>query len=164
MKRTIKLSLLLAGLSLVGCGDNDGDNAAFKLPPDPGAAGLTTTAGIDSNNNSLRDDVEIAISKMGVGINTQKVLRAGAQALQKATIASTEAESDAASEAMAKFAYCLGQKSGANAAKQLAILQSVQMNTPDRVAAYNTYNKTREGTNHRVETATPAECQALMAQ
>ena len=33
------------------------------LPPDPGAAGKVTVLGIDSNNNGVRDDVEIWIYK-----------------------------------------------------------------------------------------------------
>ena len=35
----------------------------IQVPPDPGAAGKTTLAGINSNNNGIRDDVEIFIAK-----------------------------------------------------------------------------------------------------
>jgi hypothetical protein len=35
--------------------------SAYNLPPDPGEAGKATIEGIDSNNNGIRDDVEIAI-------------------------------------------------------------------------------------------------------
>lgn len=34
-----------------------------NLPPDPGAEADTTIAGVDANNNSIRDDVELAIFK-----------------------------------------------------------------------------------------------------
>lgn len=34
-----------------------------NLPPDPGAEADTTIAGVDANNNGIRDDVELAIFK-----------------------------------------------------------------------------------------------------
>ncbi len=34
-----------------------------NLPPDPGAAADATIAGVDANNNGIRDDVELAIFK-----------------------------------------------------------------------------------------------------
>ena len=65
---------LLAGLTLMsGCSQSDGQSASttqevlvidgYTLPPDPGEAGKTTVLGIDSNDNGVRDDVEIWIYK-----------------------------------------------------------------------------------------------------
>ena len=59
---------LIYGLSLlfvVGCGGTTGSTATeyknANLPPDPGVAGKATLAGIDSDNDGVRDDVQIAI-------------------------------------------------------------------------------------------------------
>lgn len=61
-----KFSLIIfASLLLAACSDADkikflgGD--PVNLPPDPGIAGKQTLAGIDSNNNGVRDDLERAI-------------------------------------------------------------------------------------------------------
>ena len=35
-----------------------------KLPPDPGAAGKKTLLGIDSDNDGIRDDIQIAVTKL----------------------------------------------------------------------------------------------------
>jgi len=39
------------------------DVLGANLPPDPGAAADQTIAGVDANNNGIRDDVELAIFK-----------------------------------------------------------------------------------------------------
>jgi hypothetical protein len=39
------------------------DVLGTNLPPDPGANADTTMAGVDANNNGIRDDVELAIFK-----------------------------------------------------------------------------------------------------
>lgn len=54
--------LLVVGL-LVGCSGSGSSSsvppgAQSSLPADPGPAGMATLAGVDSNSNSVRDDIE----------------------------------------------------------------------------------------------------------
>lgn len=55
-------------LSACGGGSNGGGGggsttSSRNLPPDPGTAATATVAGVDTNNNGVRDEVEIALSK-----------------------------------------------------------------------------------------------------
>ncbi|MDR3162380.1 MAG: hypothetical protein LBT81_00765 [Helicobacteraceae bacterium] len=68
MKKVIFLafSLVLSAVLTIGCegkGGGSGGNghSGVILPPDPGSEGRKTLEGIDSNNNGVRDDVEIAV-------------------------------------------------------------------------------------------------------
>lgn len=84
-----KISILLVGFLLIGCGDtnntniemnipqeinspevqeyldslpdNDMNSPEYELPADPGEQGKEELLGIDSNDNGIRDDVEIYI-------------------------------------------------------------------------------------------------------
>lgn len=59
--------VLLSALCLVGCkggGSSEPETInGIVVPPDPGEEGKKTLAGIDSNNNGVRDDVERAIAE-----------------------------------------------------------------------------------------------------
>lgn len=54
-------AMLTASL-LVGCSGGSSNStstsAQANLPPDPGPAGMATLAGVDSNGNAVRDDIE----------------------------------------------------------------------------------------------------------
>ncbi len=63
-------STILLSVILVSCGGPAGsissENSTVSarvLPPDPGSAATATVAGVDVNNNGVRDEVEISISK-----------------------------------------------------------------------------------------------------
>ena len=138
------------------------------LPPDPGTASLDTLEGIDSDQNGVRDDVEIAIYRLHEdNFENREILKGGANAIQNAIIASTTAgdgDNDSASELIAKFAYCLSELSSMDRSKHLAILKSLQINTSERKAAYDAYNQSRHGTIQRVVRATLDECMTIESQ
>lgn len=135
------------------------------LPPDPGAASLDSLEGIDSDNDGVRDDVEIAIYELHKDSQeNREILKVGSKALQEAIMSAVSAgdqDNDSASESMAKFAYCLSELSSMDRNKQLATLKSLQINTDERKAAYDAYNKSRHGTIQRVVEATLEECMAI---
>lgn len=157
--------------------DNDGATAESEimvrlnevdydlLPPDPGFASLNSLEGIDSNENGVRDDVEIAIYNLHKdSFNNREVLKLGSNALQKAMISGesiADQDNDIASELIAKFAYCLSEQTGMNRTKELAMLKSLQFNTEERTTAYYKYNQSRDGTIQRVVEATLDECLAI---
>jgi len=58
-----------------------------NLPPDPGALADKTVAGVDANNNGIRDDVELAVFKQYPNsAKTRAVLLQYALALQMETV------------------------------------------------------------------------------
>jgi len=133
-----------------------------QLPPEPGSQGTNTVAGIDSNDNGVRDDVEIGIYQLHeLNHENREILKTGAKAFQEAltaTLNEATQDNDNASEELAKFAYCLTQHSSMDRRKALAQLKTLQMNTPERVDAYSSYNQSRNGTIQRVVEATKEEC------
>jgi hypothetical protein len=63
------------------------DVLGTNLPPDPGALADQTVAGVDANNNGIRDDVELAVFKeYPNSAKTRAVLLQYALALQMETI------------------------------------------------------------------------------
>jgi hypothetical protein len=56
--------ITLCGFALTSCGGGSGSSTATRsVPPDPGSAATATVAGVDTNNNGVRDEVEVALSK-----------------------------------------------------------------------------------------------------
>lgn len=82
---------------------------AIEMPPDPGDAGRATLAGIDSNGNGVRDDLERHVAQhFG---SDERVLRAVANAViaTQQGILATDAEESAAAQAMLLHAGdCMG--------------------------------------------------------
>ncbi|AVR97644.1 hypothetical protein [Pseudoduganella armeniaca] len=82
---------------------------AIEMPPDPGEAGRATLAGIDSNGNGVRDDLERHIARhFG---RDDKVLRAVANAViaTQHGILASDADGSAAAQAMLVHAGdCMG--------------------------------------------------------
>ncbi|AXA90088.1 hypothetical protein [Massilia sp. YMA4] len=82
---------------------------AIELPPDPGDAGRATLAGIDSNANGVRDDLERHIARhFG---DSEKVLRAVANAViatQHGILADDADESAAAQAMLVHAGDCMG--------------------------------------------------------
>lgn len=77
-----------------------GTAPAIEMPPDPGEAGRATLAGIDSNDNGVRDDLERHIARhFG---RDERVLRAVANAViaTQQGILATDADESAAAQAM----------------------------------------------------------------
>ena len=83
--------------------------AAVGLPPDPGEPGKATVAGIDSNGNGVRDDVERWIGFTFQDSVERQALAQAAKGLQASILNPTNEEAaHAAGLARAMAAQCLG--------------------------------------------------------
>jgi hypothetical protein len=139
------------GGSSGGNGGNNGGGGNVELPPDPGSEGRKTLEGIDSNNNGIRDDVEIAIYNYAPRPDQERYRAAliqWAKALQKKIKVSSskldillevQRESNRASE-------CIKKVSPGNGVEELRFLQKALHNTPQRSSASQRFNK-RIGTS-----------------
>lgn len=100
-----------------------------NLPPDPGVEGTQTLAGIDSNSNGVRDDVEIAIFQNYS--DTQELRKAMMQyssVSEKALLASTKEQRIALQPERLKAMDCLYKQSIANNVKPTKALNFLQKN------------------------------------
>lgn len=131
------LTLLGLALLLVACDPN----RDAHLPPDPGEAGKQTIAGIDSNNNGVRDDVERHIYHAypndkearalltGNAVTLQRLLQVSDEDSNQNVLADTFDSYLAAQ-------VCLIALLGDSAADAFDGLKRVVVNTPDRIRAY----------------------------
>lgn len=115
-----------------------------NLPPDPGEAGEATLAGIDSDGDGVRDDIQRHIA---LGYPDSARLRAAlvqqARAIQEMVL---WAEDGAPSEsktamALARSIDCLAYVAGPYDGKKMSDkLQAAMLNTRERSQAYATLN------------------------
>lgn len=110
------------------------------LPPDPGEAGKATVAGIDSNNNGVRDDVERwIVFNIPDSARHRAALMIDASANQRGLTAETKEQAVAAANDgivnLTCFAY-LGIHKKDQKWKQVLALT---INTEARLHAYETY-------------------------
>lgn len=153
-------SLVIAALLAVSCGG--GGNPASKpninppttrpsdpnvingipVPPDPGAAGEATVAGIDTDNNGIRDDIDRFIAaKYGTNSRAVKAARQSAAARQQVITA------DATNRTAARIALqdsgdagvCAGKafrEAGLDPGSELEEIFLRTYNTPERLEQY----------------------------
>lgn len=117
-------------------------------PADPGEAGKATLAGIDADNNGVRDDIQIYVGEK------HPASRAARAALQQAAIvyqsalenaadilSSGEVKIAAIASKQLKAADCMSYVFGNDAGEENAALISRVLNTPDRNAASTEFNR-----------------------
>lgn len=110
-------------------------HSGTALPPDPGAAGKLTLAGVDVNRNNVRDDVEIYIATNFT--SSQKLRQAltdFAVASQRAILATNEQESMQAANLAGRAMECLEYVAPDDMSWQS--VNAVAVNTPQRFAAW----------------------------
>lgn len=106
-----------------------------ELPPDPGDAGKSSLSGIDSNNNGIRDDIEIYIVvNFGNSDKTKEGLNQFALSTQKGVLANTEEDSMLAASASSRAMECL-KYLDPNSTSWKSV-QSQTVNTPERFTAW----------------------------
>jgi hypothetical protein len=108
------------------------------LPADPGTAGEATLAGIDTDVDGLRDDLQrfIALSHPRVSDReTRGALRELAQALQDA-IAGTTGASESIALAILRAMECIDRRRPADGLDLASQLVVEAANTRDRANAY----------------------------
>lgn len=141
------LSLVLAvGLS-VGCSrgsdggtSSGGDSGQAGLPPDPGPAGLATLAGVDSNSNAVRDDIERYIAMTypaNTDAGTRGALTQYALAIQASLLNAQDATASVTNaNTRIRALECLMFQRPTDANAVFAELRAQFLNTDDRSQAY----------------------------
>lgn len=145
--KQLSFTLLCSGVFLTAC-------SSHNLPPAPGEKGDAVLTGIDSNQNGLRDDVEIAIYEHFPKHNDKHqqrrdALKQTAHAIQNAVKAGNQNEKKLAYQAQDEFnraVKCLNEVMGMGPSiGQLGWIELTVVNTPNRGHAYVAYNELLEG-------------------
>ncbi|PLX66114.1 MAG: hypothetical protein C0603_11910 [Denitrovibrio sp.] len=128
--------------------DNGAIGSDGSIPADPGAAADLTLLGVDTNDNSVRDEVEIAIAdRYPEDIQTKNALKQVAKSIQSAfegiDTSDTEATSAAVSE-MIKAVDCLTSRSD-DPRSDLLFIEMQMVDTTARAQAYNAFNESAAG-------------------
>jgi len=113
--------------------------AADDLPPDPGEAGKATLAGIDSNNNGVRDDVEIYIATIEPNsAKHREALKSFAVAIQRQLLQTNKSEAYEAARVTDRAMDCLDYvgKFDENKWKEV---EALMVNTKARFSAYQAF-------------------------
>ncbi len=153
------LSLGLIGVMVAifsGCGGGGGGSPSVTppslpgLPPDPGVEGDATVAGIDSNNNGVRDDVERALHARHPNISAT-MMRAFMQDAKSAQMSVMAGETmdvgaiDEASRLESLSITCLTDSLGTDAIDEVLFIEATTVNTRARSEAYINYNSALSG-------------------
>jgi hypothetical protein len=110
------------------------------LPPDPGEAGKTNVAGIDSDNDGVRDDVErFIVFSHPESESIRKALTYVAQSMQSATVTATMPPSGVQSADCLSYVASLRQIDSSDLYAQL---KEQQLNTSARFQSYITQTPT----------------------
>jgi hypothetical protein len=126
------LTWTLAGIPIVGA----------VPPPDPGAAGDASLAGIDANGNGVRDDVERWILIKVTDASTRKALFQVSAALQVSITSGTSSTQAAQGELLlVRSVECLTAVSPSDGRVLSATVESIVMNTVERARAYFAFGK-----------------------
>ena len=114
------------------------------LPPDPGAAGKKTLAGIDANGNGIRDDVEIYI-RVNFGKSEKEVQALNQMAIstQMGILAKTNAESMKSAIADQRSMECIFYATPGSQAWKL--VEAISLNTPERIDAWQDHERRLSG-------------------
>lgn len=124
--------------------DTPGNNS---LPPDPGEAGKATLEGIDSDEDSIRDDIQrfIALTYPD-SQKTRAAMRQAATALQQAILNSPDEESALRNTEMeARASECIRYIHPDNGLGIDNMLMAEFLNTPERSRAYLKYDSKLAG-------------------
>ena len=111
------------------------------LPPDPGDAGKSTLAGVDSDGDGIRDDVQrYIILGHPESEKTRAALTDSAKSLQAALLAAGSSSlSRTVSGMERRAAQCLLYIRPSDARKVLTGLEAMFLNTEQRFQTYNLY-------------------------
>lgn len=117
------------------------------LPSDPGVAGSTTTAGIDSNSDGVRDDVERLIASMTPNVNLRSALEQYAEALQDAVSPQQGGGTALArAERIVGSIDCVAARLGNEQESNfVGDIEEVTLNTIDRLRAYLEFEREISG-------------------
>lgn len=152
MKKSICyiFSLIAFAAIIAGCSGGGSSASAASppqavtsasLPPDPGAAGKATIAGIDGDNDGVRDDVQHAIAgKFGSSQKKMAAARQHAKGVQGILTATNKTEALAAAELMLRAVSCASETDD-NFAEITRPTTGMVVNTKERMSAYQLSNE-----------------------
>lgn len=116
----------------------------LALPPDPAERAKVGLAGVDSNRNGVRDDVEIhVVASFGASEKRARGLLDVAAAVQRAIVADNQSESMEAAKALGRAMECLGYIDLDDSAWKS--VYAVAANTPERHAALRAHERRLSG-------------------
>lgn len=132
----------LLGLSACGSGGGGGgsnNTTSRDLPADPGPAATATTAGVDTNSNAVRDEVEIKLSSEISDDSQYRVALKVAAAYQAILL---NPEPTTRDEALQAYGRILCAPAGATSVygQSNAAIQVLTFDTPDRMAKFAALN------------------------
>lgn len=113
------------------------NSVAITLPPDPGEAGKLTLAGVDSDNDGIRDDVfrNIIFASLGSDLKRESMKQL-ARAVQPYLLTTTSLDAKTAVNPLTEAVGCLYALNGLAAADIVTLEQSFILNTEQRLLAY----------------------------
>lgn len=124
------------------------ETVASNLPPDPGPEGKKTLSGIDSDNDGVRDDVQIAIHERHPDDElAREALFQKSKSLQMAVEAGGAANEEMtyeAAKAISTSNGCLVRRAQ-NPQGESDFLSRHVVNTDERSEAYIKFNETLDG-------------------
>lgn len=162
---TILLIALIIALCtlIIACGNGNGDGdptpsvtnppvtnppVTINLPPDPGDAGKVTLQGVDSDGDSVRDDVQIfIIERYPNDEGKQTVLVQNAKALQEAVVTGNSRDTNAiiqAAKSMIDSVDCMHARME-DPSSEISLLEDEVINTSERSEAYIRFNEALSG-------------------
>ena len=141
LRRTALAGIVLLGLgTIVSCGGS-ASNAnptinghSVPAEPEPAANG-STVAGVDSNSNGVRDDVERKLAAIGPDKAVYQSLLSIAREQQRLLTIAVPADREQALQEVARL-YCAILKS--TGLPGIGLLELI-VDTPDRLAAYTAF-------------------------
>ncbi|TKB47745.1 hypothetical protein FCL40_14810 [Ferrimonas sediminicola] len=120
-----------------------------RLPQMPAEADRDT-AGVDSDNDGVRDDVEIKILELyPLSQPERELARMGAAKYAEVIAAGTQQDDvrqTLAANELAKMSACFVGEYGMNASQKAAIIRALMLNTRERQQAYDAFDRSRSGT------------------
>jgi len=167
VKKTRYAITLMMLLSLAGCGGGSSSGSSSdeeslndqetpeepetntsNLPPDPGPEGDATLEGIDSDDDGVRDDVQIAIYERYSDDETKRdALEQNAKALQEAIVAVAAEDSGAinqAAESVIDAVDCLHLRVS-DPVSEIGFIEHEVVDTSERSKAYIKFNDSLNG-------------------
>ncbi|WP_051252518.1 PKD domain-containing protein [Ferrimonas kyonanensis] len=138
-------------------GDSNNDSITLNLqerdqallpppPPQPDA----TVPGVDSDQDGVRDDVEIKILALfPLSKPERELYRLGANQFAEVVIAGTtddDIKQTLATQELAKMSACFVEFYGMDSPRNTAQLRALILNTRERQQAYEAFNRARMGT------------------
>jgi hypothetical protein len=151
--RNAMLSLAAAfALGLSACVE-DLAEATSALPPDPGAQGQVTVAGVDADADGLRDDVQLHIHAAYAGGESRDGAVQLAKAIQDMLLnGSTKPGAVAAGLSLNRAVDCLYGLDAAKFGERVEDIEGVVVNTGARARAYAKAGAFLSGATYGVST------------